>query len=215
MRRVRRQRAQSGTVRTEGAKRRGVARRNAGAAHAVSRRGRWPTRARKMRWSASIRSGKWFRGENVAAFETAYASLTGAKHCLATANGTSALITSLGALGIGPGDEVIVPPYTFVATINAVLLMHALPVFVDSDIETFQIDARKIEQAITGNTRVDHAGAPRRIGRGPRHDPGRRAASAAYPSSRTPARRTWRSGVAARSAPTARPGASAFRRART
>lgn len=101
-----------------------------------------------------IRSGKWFRGENVAAFEAAYASLTGAKHSLATANGTSALITSLAALGVGPGDEVIVPPYTFIATVNAVLLMRALPVFVDSDIETFQIDAHKVEQAITGNTRV-------------------------------------------------------------
>ncbi len=101
-----------------------------------------------------IRSGKWFRGENVSAFEAAYASLTGANHCLATANGTSALITSLAALGVGPGDEVIVPPYTFVATVNAVLMMRALPVFVDSDIETFQIDARKVEQAITGNTRV-------------------------------------------------------------
>jgi perosamine synthetase len=101
-----------------------------------------------------IRSGKWFRGENVSAFEAAYAKLTGARHCLATANGTSALITSLGALGVGPGDEVIVPPYTFVATINAVLLLRALPVFVDSDIETFQIDARKIEAAVTGNTRV-------------------------------------------------------------
>jgi perosamine synthetase len=101
-----------------------------------------------------IRSGKWFRGENVAAFETAYASLTGAKQCLATANGTSALITSLAALGVGPGDEVIVPPYTFVATVNAVLMMRALPVFVDSDLETFQMDARKVEQAITGSTRV-------------------------------------------------------------
>jgi dTDP-4-amino-4,6-dideoxygalactose transaminase len=101
-----------------------------------------------------IRSGRWNRGDNVAAFETEYASLTGAKHCIATANGTSALITSLGALGIGAGDEVIVPPYTFIATINAVLLMRALPVFVDSDLETSQIDARKIEQAITGRTRV-------------------------------------------------------------
>jgi perosamine synthetase len=101
-----------------------------------------------------VRSGKWFRGKNVEAFEASYATLTGAKHCLATANGTSALITSLAALGIGPGDEVIVPPYTFVATVNTVLLMHALPVFVDSDIETFQIDARKVEQAITANTRA-------------------------------------------------------------
>jgi len=101
-----------------------------------------------------IRSGRWNRGDNVAAFESAYASLTGARHCLATANGTSALIASLGALGIGPGDEVIVPPYTFVATINAVLLMRALPVFVDSDIDTFQIDAHKVERAITGNTKL-------------------------------------------------------------
>lgn len=101
-----------------------------------------------------VRSGKWFHGQNVASFETAYAKLAGAKGCLATANGTSALITSLSALGIGPGDEVIVPPYTFVATINAVLLMHAMPVFVDTDIETFQIDARKIEQALSAKTRA-------------------------------------------------------------
>jgi perosamine synthetase len=101
-----------------------------------------------------IGSGRWFRGEKVAAFEAAYASLTGAKHCLATANGTSALIASLAAMGIGPGDEVIVPPYTFVATVNAVLLLHALPVFVDTDRETFQIDARKIEAACTPRTRA-------------------------------------------------------------
>ena len=101
-----------------------------------------------------VRSGKWFRGQHVAAFEKAYASLMGATGCLATANGTSALITSLAALGIGPGDEVIVPPYTFVATVNAVLLMHALPVFVDTDLETFQIDARKIEAAMTDRTRA-------------------------------------------------------------
>ncbi len=101
-----------------------------------------------------IRSGRWNRGDSVAAFEAAYASLTGARHCLATANGTSALITSLSALGIGPGDEVIVPPYTFVATINAALLLRALPVFVDTDIDTFQIDARKLEHAITANTRL-------------------------------------------------------------
>jgi perosamine synthetase len=101
-----------------------------------------------------VRSGKWFRGQNVAAFESRYASLTGSTHCLATANGTSALITSLAALGVGPGDEVIVPPYTFVATVNAVLLMHALPVFVDTDLDTFQIDARKVERAITDKTRV-------------------------------------------------------------
>ena len=101
-----------------------------------------------------LRSGRWNRGGQVGRFESAYAALTGARHCLATANGTSALLAALAGIGIGPGDEVIVPPYTFVATINVVLLNHALPVFVDSDIETSQIDARKIEAAITDRTRA-------------------------------------------------------------
>lgn len=101
-----------------------------------------------------LRSGKWFRGDGktVNRFEEAYAGLTGAKYCLATANGTSALLTSLAALGVGAGSEVIVPPYTFVATINVVLALNALPVFVDTDPETFQIDARKIEAAVTDRT---------------------------------------------------------------
>jgi len=104
-----------------------------------------------------LQSGQWFRGVSgryARRFEEEYARLTGAKHCLATANGTSALWTSLNALGAGPGDEVIVPPYTFVATVNVVLLQHALPVFVDTDPDTFQIDARKIEAAITERTRA-------------------------------------------------------------
>lgn len=102
----------------------------------------------------TLRSGKWFRGygKQVDRFEEAYAKLTGAKHCLATANGTSALIASLAAVGVGAGDEVLVPPYTFVATINAVLVHHAVPVFVDSDLETSQIDPGKIEAAITDRT---------------------------------------------------------------
>jgi dTDP-4-amino-4,6-dideoxygalactose transaminase len=63
-------------------------------------------------------------------------------------------LTSLAALGVGPGDEVIVPPFTFIATINAVLAFHAVPVFVDSDRESMQIDARKVEAAITPRTKV-------------------------------------------------------------
>ena len=104
----------------------------------------------------TLRSGKWYRGngKNVARFEEAYAQLTGAKTCLATANGTSALFTSLAAMGIEPGDEVIVPPYTFIATVNAVLRQYAVPVFVDTDPETFQMDARKLEAAITPRTRA-------------------------------------------------------------
>src|SRR5690606_33686714 len=77
-----------------------------------------------------VTSGRWNRHRQVEAFEQAYASLTGARHCLAVANGTSALLTALGALDVGPGDEVILSPYTFIATVNVVLLRHALPVFV-------------------------------------------------------------------------------------
>lgn len=104
----------------------------------------------------TLRSGRWYRGngKNVARFEDEYARLTGAKACLATANGTAALFTSLNAMGVEPGDEVIVPPYTFVATVNVVLRQHALPVFVDTDPETFQMDARKLEAAITPRTRA-------------------------------------------------------------
>ena len=104
--------------------------------------------------SGVLKSGQWFRGggEQVDHFESAYAAMMGAKHCVAVANGTSALYSSIAALGVGPGDEVIVPPYTFIATVNAVLLQYALPIFVDTDPETFQIDARKVEAAITDRT---------------------------------------------------------------
>lgn len=101
-----------------------------------------------------LRSGKWYRGsgKQVERFEQAYARLTGARNCVATSSGTAALFTALNALDVGPGDEVLVPPYTFVATINVVLLQYALPVFVDTDIETFQMDATKTEAAITERT---------------------------------------------------------------
>jgi len=104
--------------------------------------------------AATLRSTKWNRGvgQNVKKFEAAYAELMGAKHCIATNSGTSALIASLGAMGIGPGDEVIVTPYTFIASVTSILMHYALPVFVDIDPETFQIDATKIEAAITDRT---------------------------------------------------------------
>ncbi len=104
----------------------------------------------------TLHSGQWFRGSGkaVARFEDEYKKLTGAKHCIATSCGTSALTTALGGLDIGPGDEVIIPPYTFVATYNVVVLNYALPIFVDTDVETFQIDANKIEAAITKETKA-------------------------------------------------------------
>jgi dTDP-4-amino-4,6-dideoxygalactose transaminase len=104
----------------------------------------------------TLRSGKWYRGNGsqTKKFEEAFRSLTGARHCLATANGTSALYVCANALGIEPGDEVIVPPYTFIATINVVLRQHALPVFVDTDINTFQMNPKKIEAAISPLTKA-------------------------------------------------------------
>jgi dTDP-4-amino-4,6-dideoxygalactose transaminase len=116
----------------------------------------WPISDRKEEEALAevARSRKWFRGsgKQVAGFEEAWAKITGAKYCLATSSGTAALFTSLNALGVGPGDEVLVPPFTFVATINVVLLQYALPVFLDTDPETCQMDAGTIEAAITPRT---------------------------------------------------------------
>ena len=105
---------------------------------------------------AVLRSGRWYRGNGtkVAEFEKSYQGLTGAKHCIATSSGTTALLSAVGALGLGPGDEVILPPYTFIATYNVAVNNYALPVFVDSDPESFQIDAAKVNAAITKATRV-------------------------------------------------------------
>lgn len=103
-----------------------------------------------------LKSGKWGRlnGGVVANFEAGYSKLTGAKHSLGVSSGTAALTTILGALDIGPGDEVVIPVYTFVATYNVVVLNYALPVLVDTDIETFQIDAGKARAAITPQTKA-------------------------------------------------------------
>jgi dTDP-4-amino-4,6-dideoxygalactose transaminase len=106
-------------------------------------------------WMEVLRRKHWCRTEGAFAtqFEEAWAKTLGAKYCVATSCGTTALYTSLNALGVGPGDEVILSPYTFVATLNVILMQHALPVFVDSDRETFQLDARKIETRVTSRTR--------------------------------------------------------------
>lgn len=117
----------------------------------------WPVLSKNDRdaWGKVLDEGKWCRidGTYCDQFERAFAGHMGSRHCTVTANGTSALYAALNALGVGPGDEVLVPPYTFVATVNVVLLQYALPVFVDTDRETFQLDARKLESAITPRTR--------------------------------------------------------------
>jgi len=104
-----------------------------------------------------IKSGDWYRYNGsespVDVFEKQWAAALKVPYCQATSSGTSSLITALAALNIGPGDEVLVPPYTFIATVNAVLLHHALPVFVDSDPATAQIDVAAIESRVNENTR--------------------------------------------------------------
>jgi dTDP-4-amino-4,6-dideoxygalactose transaminase len=107
-------------------------------------------------WMEVLRSKNWCRasdGRYATRFEETWAKTLGAKYCVVTSCGTTALYTSLNALEVGPGDEVILPPFTFVATLNVILMQHALPVFVDSDRETSQIDARKIAAKITPRTR--------------------------------------------------------------
>jgi len=101
-----------------------------------------------------LRSGIWSRNKVVTEFEEKWAETIGSKRALAVVNGTNAIIASLVQLNIGGGDEVIVPPYTFIATIAAVLATGAMPVFVDTDPETFQIDTEKIEGKITSRTRA-------------------------------------------------------------
>ncbi len=101
-----------------------------------------------------LRTGRWWRGsgEHVEKFEKLYAERIGTKRCLATASGTTALLVSLHVMGVDAGDEVLVSPYTFIASYNAIFLSKALPVFVDSDPETFLMDPNKIEERITDRT---------------------------------------------------------------
>jgi perosamine synthetase len=101
-----------------------------------------------------LRSGVWSRAGVVTEFEKKWAETTGTKRCLAVVNGTSALIAALIQLDIGGGDEVIVTPYTWISSIQAVLIAGAMPVFVDVDAETFQMDPAKIEAKITPRTRA-------------------------------------------------------------
>jgi dTDP-4-amino-4,6-dideoxygalactose transaminase len=104
----------------------------------------------------ALRSGNWSRGtsEGVPEFEKAYAKLLGAKRCLATASGTTSLMIGLHVMGVDAGDEVIVSPYTFIATYNAILSARALPVFADTDPATLTMDPTTIESRITDRTRA-------------------------------------------------------------
>lgn len=98
--------------------------------------------------------GQFILGPEVFELEDKLARYTGAKHCITAASGTDALLISLMALDIKPGDEVITTAFTFVATAEVIVLLGAKPVFVDIQEDTFNIDPRKIESAITSKTRT-------------------------------------------------------------
>ena len=100
-----------------------------------------------------LESGQFVLGPNVESFERNAAQFLGVKHAIGVANGTDALLLSLRALGVRPGDEVITTPFTFIATAEVVSLLGATPVFVDIEADTFNIDATKIEAAITPRTK--------------------------------------------------------------
>jgi UDP-2-acetamido-2-deoxy-ribo-hexuluronate aminotransferase len=98
--------------------------------------------------------GQYILGPEVAELESRLASRTRSKHCITCASGTDALLLAMMALGIGPGDEVITSPFTFFATGEMIALLGAIPVFVDIDPETYNIDPAKIEAAITPRTKA-------------------------------------------------------------
>ena len=115
----------------------------------------WNTDAEKPMISV-LRSGNWYRGNGTKGneFEKKYADLIGIKRAIATASGTAALETALHVMGVDAGDEVITSPYTFIATYNVVFNQKALPVFADTDQETFNINPAKIEEKINERTRA-------------------------------------------------------------
>jgi len=101
-----------------------------------------------------IRSGQFVLGPEVEAFERSFAAYCGATHAVAVNSGTSALHIALLAAGVGPGDEVITVPMTFVATVAAILYAGATPVMVDLDPQTWTMDADRFEAAITPRTKA-------------------------------------------------------------
>jgi len=107
--------------------------------------------------SEIVRSGKWGNpdcGDEVAKFEKEFAAFCGSKYAVSCVNGSVSLRLALIACGVKPGDEVIVPPYTFIATASTVIECNCVPVFVDIDPDTYNLDPKAIEAAITDRTKV-------------------------------------------------------------
>jgi dTDP-3-amino-3,4,6-trideoxy-alpha-D-glucose transaminase len=100
------------------------------------------------------RDGRYILGPEVDAFEREFADYLGVKHCVGVANGTDALTIALRALGVGPGDEVVMPSFTFYATAEAALAMGAQPVFCDIDPDTLCVTAETVRAALTARTKA-------------------------------------------------------------
>ncbi|WP_174823717.1 DegT/DnrJ/EryC1/StrS family aminotransferase [Ruegeria arenilitoris] len=104
---------------------------------------------------ASVLShGKYILGPEVAELEQKLAVFSGAKYCITCANGTDALQVALMALGVGPGDEVITPGFSYIATAEAACVLGASPVYVDINPQTYNLDATKLEAAVTPQTKA-------------------------------------------------------------
>ena len=101
-----------------------------------------------------VNSGDFIMGQSILDLEKNLNKYIGSKHAISCSSGTDALLLSLMALDIAPGDEVITTPFTFISTVEVITLLKAKPVFVDIDPETFNIDYKLIEAAITAKTRA-------------------------------------------------------------
>jgi dTDP-3-amino-3,4,6-trideoxy-alpha-D-glucose transaminase len=101
-----------------------------------------------------IPTRQFILGPEVEAFEREFADYLGVKHCIGVANGTDALTIALRALGVGPGDEVVMPSFTFYATAEAAIVAGAKPVFCDIDLETFCVSAETVRAALTPRTKA-------------------------------------------------------------
>lgn len=117
---------------------------------------RWPIWGDEERRNLSdvLESGDWWFGERIREFEEKYAAFQKAKYGVTASSGTTALETALLALGVGAGHEVIVPPYTFMATASAVLKVNAIPVFADIEPDTFCLDPDDVERKVTEKTKA-------------------------------------------------------------
>ncbi|MBL8022439.1 MAG: DegT/DnrJ/EryC1/StrS family aminotransferase [Leptospirales bacterium] len=108
----------------------------------------------RLRMNRVLEHGQYIMGPEVAELEKALAAYVGVKHCISLSSGTDALLLPLMALGVGPGDEVIVPAFTFIATAEVIALLKATPVFVDVEEKSYNVDPEKLKAAITSRTRA-------------------------------------------------------------